>query len=156
MEYLRGDQEGFLDKCSHVEYKRLKKVLKVCRNCRALKEDCSNNEDDDEEHNQDQSQDFHYQPCPCMSFSNSPTQVCIYIFMVCVMGWKLNYVMGYIIKIENFLYSKGEKYQCTTLELIYFIIFIICLWVGYIVIDSDSAFYRPYACTCFLYYYCIR
>ncbi|CAN0927463.1 Probable E3 ubiquitin-protein ligase BAH1-like 1 [Linum grandiflorum] len=31
-EYLRGDQENkFLDKCSHVEYKRLKKVLKRCR-----------------------------------------------------------------------------------------------------------------------------
>ncbi|CAI0406480.1 unnamed protein product [Linum tenue] len=30
-EYLHGDQEKFLDKCSHVEYKRLKKVLKRCR-----------------------------------------------------------------------------------------------------------------------------
>lgn len=34
MEYLHGDQEWFLDKCSHVEYKRLKKVLKSCRTCR--------------------------------------------------------------------------------------------------------------------------
>ncbi|XP_059669851.1 probable E3 ubiquitin-protein ligase BAH1-like [Cornus florida] len=38
MEYLHRDQEGFVDKCSHVEYKRLKKVLKSCRTCRALKE----------------------------------------------------------------------------------------------------------------------
>ncbi|PIA54189.1 hypothetical protein AQUCO_00900618v1 [Aquilegia coerulea] len=35
-EYLHGDQEWFLDKCSHVEYKQLKKVLKRCRsrNCK--------------------------------------------------------------------------------------------------------------------------
>ncbi|OVA00855.1 zinc finger protein [Macleaya cordata] len=33
-EYLRGEQECFLEKCSHVEYKRLKKVLKSCRSCR--------------------------------------------------------------------------------------------------------------------------
>lgn len=31
MEYLHGEQESFLDKFSHVEYKRLKKVLKTCR-----------------------------------------------------------------------------------------------------------------------------
>ncbi|CAI9097520.1 OLC1v1033969C4 [Oldenlandia corymbosa var. corymbosa] len=36
-EYLNGDQEGFLDQFSHVEYKRLKKVLKSCRTCRTLK-----------------------------------------------------------------------------------------------------------------------
>ncbi|KAI4365417.1 hypothetical protein MLD38_021402 [Melastoma candidum] len=35
-EYLRGDREGFLGDCSHVEYKRLKKVLKGCRSCRGL------------------------------------------------------------------------------------------------------------------------
>ncbi|KAK1296183.1 putative E3 ubiquitin-protein ligase BAH1-like 1 [Acorus calamus] len=35
-EYLQqGEQEGFLNNCSHVEYKRLKKVLKSCRVCRA-------------------------------------------------------------------------------------------------------------------------
>ncbi|KAF6169887.1 hypothetical protein GIB67_034279 [Kingdonia uniflora] len=33
-EYLQGDQERFLDKCSHIEYKQLKKVLKRCRSCR--------------------------------------------------------------------------------------------------------------------------
>ncbi|KAJ8617033.1 hypothetical protein MRB53_013219 [Persea americana] len=35
-EYLHGDQEWFLGKCSHVEYKQLKKVLKRCRTCRAI------------------------------------------------------------------------------------------------------------------------
>jgi hypothetical protein len=35
-EYLHGDQEWFLEKCSHVEYKRLKKVLKSCRSCKAF------------------------------------------------------------------------------------------------------------------------
>ncbi|XP_059463368.1 probable E3 ubiquitin-protein ligase BAH1-like isoform X1 [Corylus avellana] len=35
-EYLHGDQERFLEKCSHVEYKRLKKVLKNCRSCKAV------------------------------------------------------------------------------------------------------------------------
>lgn len=35
-EYLHGDQEWFLDKCSHVEYKQLKKVLKRCQTCRLI------------------------------------------------------------------------------------------------------------------------
>lgn len=35
-EYLHGDQEWFLEKCSHVEYKRLKKVLKSCRSCKGF------------------------------------------------------------------------------------------------------------------------
>eukprot|EP01018_Ginkgo_biloba_P011090 Gb_14146 [translate_table: standard] len=30
-EYLHGEQERFLHKCSHLEYKQLKKVLKKCR-----------------------------------------------------------------------------------------------------------------------------
>lgn len=40
MEYLHGEQERFLGKCSHVEYKRLKKVLKRCRTCRSLRRPC--------------------------------------------------------------------------------------------------------------------
>ena len=32
-DYLHGEQEEFLNKCSHVEYKQLKKVLKSCRIC---------------------------------------------------------------------------------------------------------------------------
>ncbi|PKA50905.1 putative E3 ubiquitin-protein ligase BAH1-like 1 [Apostasia shenzhenica] len=51
-EFLHGDQEWFLDKCSHVEYKRLKKVLKACQVCRALRDSSSdeqveNNEGDE-------------------------------------------------------------------------------------------------------------
>uniref|UniRef100_A0A5B6YWA1 RING-type E3 ubiquitin transferase n=2 Tax=Davidia involucrata TaxID=16924 RepID=A0A5B6YWA1_DAVIN len=45
MEYLHG--ENFLDKCSHVEYKRLKQVLKSCRTCRALKNSCSSSGQED-------------------------------------------------------------------------------------------------------------
>ncbi|XP_073276161.1 probable E3 ubiquitin-protein ligase BAH1-like [Primulina huaijiensis] len=37
-EYLQAHQERFLEDCSHVEYKRLKKVLKSCRTCRDLKD----------------------------------------------------------------------------------------------------------------------
>lgn len=47
MEYLHGEHEWFFHKYSHVEYKRLKKVLKSCR---TLHEDdpCGNNEADKE------------------------------------------------------------------------------------------------------------
>lgn len=44
-EFLHGDQERFLVKCSHVEYKRLKKVLKICRSCRNQTDDGSNGEE---------------------------------------------------------------------------------------------------------------
>uniref|UniRef100_A0A1D1Y691 RING-type E3 ubiquitin transferase n=1 Tax=Anthurium amnicola TaxID=1678845 RepID=A0A1D1Y691_9ARAE len=47
MEYLHGDQEQFLNKCSHVEYKRLKKVLKRCRVCRAVQVSCSDKDGED-------------------------------------------------------------------------------------------------------------
>lgn len=40
MEYVNGNQESSTDKCSHVEYKRLKKVLKSCRACRGLRDSC--------------------------------------------------------------------------------------------------------------------
>ncbi|XP_042509821.1 probable E3 ubiquitin-protein ligase BAH1-like 1 [Macadamia integrifolia] len=43
-EYLHGEQERFLVKCSHVEYKRLKQVLKSCKSCRALQDSSSNEE----------------------------------------------------------------------------------------------------------------
>ncbi|KAI3922678.1 hypothetical protein MKW92_027984, partial [Papaver armeniacum] len=45
-EYLRGEQECFLEKCSHVEYKQLKKVLKSCRKCRATSTPTCVDEDD--------------------------------------------------------------------------------------------------------------
>lgn len=37
-EYLDGNRERLLQKCSHVEYKRLKKVLKSCRVCRTVRD----------------------------------------------------------------------------------------------------------------------
>ncbi|KAG8373998.1 hypothetical protein BUALT_Bualt11G0085200 [Buddleja alternifolia] len=45
-EYLQTNQERFLEKCCNVEYKRLKKVLKSCRKCRALKDSADNNNND--------------------------------------------------------------------------------------------------------------
>ncbi|XP_031477628.1 probable E3 ubiquitin-protein ligase BAH1-like 1 isoform X1 [Nymphaea colorata] len=44
-EYLHGDQGWFLDKVSHVEYKRLKKVLKNCSRCRSTN---ANSEEENE------------------------------------------------------------------------------------------------------------
>ncbi|XP_031397285.1 probable E3 ubiquitin-protein ligase BAH1-like [Punica granatum] len=44
-EYLHGDQERFLDKCSHVEYKRLKEVLKSCRSCKHSENSCSSEQE---------------------------------------------------------------------------------------------------------------
>ncbi|KAK4798924.1 hypothetical protein SAY86_024289 [Trapa natans] len=44
-EYLHGDQEGFLESFSHVEYKRLKKVLKSCRRCKHSSDSCSAEEE---------------------------------------------------------------------------------------------------------------
>ncbi|XVF76021.1 hypothetical protein PTKIN_Ptkin13bG0234200 [Pterospermum kingtungense] len=60
-EYLHGDQEWFLDKFSHVEYKRLKKVLKSCRTCKALHD---SNEKTDDEENPMLSQFCQCQSCP--------------------------------------------------------------------------------------------
>lgn len=57
-EYLHGEQEQFLNKCSHVEYKRLKKVLKSCRICRA----CSDKGDK----NTSSSEAYEYDSCQCM------------------------------------------------------------------------------------------
>lgn len=45
-EYLHGEQEAFLHKCSNVEYKRLKKVLKSCRVCRATEDGDPEEEND--------------------------------------------------------------------------------------------------------------
>ncbi|XP_072951794.1 probable E3 ubiquitin-protein ligase BAH1-like 1 [Typha angustifolia] len=46
-EYLHGEQERFLNKCSHLEYKRLKKVLKSCRICRALQDNSGSDQQDE-------------------------------------------------------------------------------------------------------------
>ncbi|THG16752.1 probable E3 ubiquitin-protein ligase BAH1-like [Camellia sinensis] len=61
MEYLHGEQEGFLDKCSHVEYKRLKKVLKSCRVCRESRDSCPSNGHDDDNGNPQ----LHHEFCQC-------------------------------------------------------------------------------------------
>ncbi|ONH95737.1 hypothetical protein PRUPE_7G088600 [Prunus persica] len=37
-EFLHKEQVRFSEKCSHVEYKRLKKVLKTCQSCKTLQE----------------------------------------------------------------------------------------------------------------------
>ncbi|XP_073006194.1 probable E3 ubiquitin-protein ligase BAH1-like 1 isoform X2 [Typha latifolia] len=58
-EYLHGEQERFLNKCSHLEYKRLKKVLKSCRICRALQD----NSGSDQQEESNESPDF----CQCDS-----------------------------------------------------------------------------------------
>ncbi|XP_021282460.1 probable E3 ubiquitin-protein ligase BAH1-like [Herrania umbratica] len=63
-EYLHGDQEWFLDKFSHVEYKRLKKVLKSCRTCKALPDSNNKTERRDEEENPTLSQFCQCQSCP--------------------------------------------------------------------------------------------
>ncbi|KZV36427.1 hypothetical protein F511_22182 [Dorcoceras hygrometricum] len=44
-EYLQAHEERFIS--THVEYKRLKKVLKSCRRCRALNDSSQNNGEDD-------------------------------------------------------------------------------------------------------------
>ncbi|XP_057981892.1 probable E3 ubiquitin-protein ligase BAH1-like isoform X2 [Malania oleifera] len=49
MEYLRGDQEWFLGKCTHVEYKRLKKVLKSCRTCTTLQHSCDTEQENEKD-----------------------------------------------------------------------------------------------------------
>ena len=61
MEYLHGEQESFLDKFSHVEYKRLKKVLKTCRSLHG-----SYGADEQEDENSDAlSRLCRYESCPC-------------------------------------------------------------------------------------------
>ncbi|XP_057805234.1 probable E3 ubiquitin-protein ligase BAH1-like isoform X2 [Salvia miltiorrhiza] len=46
-EYLETNQERFVENCRHVEYKRLKKVLKRCRRCRAINDSPSSTAVDD-------------------------------------------------------------------------------------------------------------
>ncbi|KAH7512296.1 hypothetical protein FEM48_Zijuj12G0075600 [Ziziphus jujuba var. spinosa] len=55
-EYLHNEQQWFIENSSHVEYKRLKKVLKSCRTCKSLHVSCN---DDQEAVNE--------QLCPCQS-----------------------------------------------------------------------------------------
>lgn len=64
-EYLHGEQEAFLNKCSHVEYKRLKKFLKSCRVCRALSESDDGGNDRREE-GKEMSEFCRCNSCACM------------------------------------------------------------------------------------------
>ncbi|KDP21932.1 hypothetical protein JCGZ_03070 [Jatropha curcas] len=64
MEYLHGDQERLLDKYSHVEYKRLKKVLKSCRTGQALQNYCRIEQDQEDKGNSSLSQFCQCQSCP--------------------------------------------------------------------------------------------
>ncbi|KAJ9184615.1 hypothetical protein P3X46_004325 [Hevea brasiliensis] len=64
MEYLHGDKERLLDKYSHVEYKRLKKVLKSCRTCQALHNSCQSEQDQGDKDNSTLSQLCQCQSCP--------------------------------------------------------------------------------------------
>ncbi|KAL0926445.1 hypothetical protein M5K25_002679 [Dendrobium thyrsiflorum] len=57
--FLHGDQEWFLDNCSHVEYKRLKKVLKACRSLR------DSNGNEQEESNDGNDSTGSEQVCQC-------------------------------------------------------------------------------------------
>lgn len=65
-EYLHGEQERFLNKCSHVEYKRLKKVLKSCRVCRALENQSSSEHAEGDESNE-LSEFCQCNSCQCMN-----------------------------------------------------------------------------------------
>ncbi|XP_022853603.1 probable E3 ubiquitin-protein ligase BAH1-like [Olea europaea var. sylvestris] len=64
-EYLHGDRERFLQKCSHIEYKRLKEVLKTCRRCNAFK-GCANNVEEYNQLREDESTQSTqlYESCP--------------------------------------------------------------------------------------------
>ncbi|XP_050226620.1 probable E3 ubiquitin-protein ligase BAH1-like [Mercurialis annua] len=72
MEYLHGDQEWFLDKCSHVEYKRLKKVLKNCSICQNFNNHNDNDHQNDDDNNDsrktnDENSSTLSQSCQCQS-----------------------------------------------------------------------------------------
>ncbi|KAJ4906840.1 putative E3 ubiquitin-protein ligase BAH1-like [Raphanus sativus] len=61
-EYLQGEEEWFLEKCRHVEYKKLKKVLKKCKTT------CNSTRSDDEQHiisSATLSDSCQCQSCPC-------------------------------------------------------------------------------------------
>ncbi|KAL8509584.1 hypothetical protein ACS0TY_016709 [Phlomoides rotata] len=57
-EYLQTNEERFREKCCHVEYKRLKKVLKSCRKCRATGDSSSDN------NGEELPQCYLYESCP--------------------------------------------------------------------------------------------
>lgn len=65
-EYLHNDRERyFLEKCSHVEYKRLKKVLKTCQTCKTLHDSDTAEQEEEEDTAAHQNQ----RSCQCQSCS---------------------------------------------------------------------------------------
>ncbi|KAL6508519.1 hypothetical protein OROHE_021652 [Orobanche hederae] len=71
-EYLQTNQERFMDKCCHVEYKRLKKVLKSCRRCRDINNNNNNNSscaEDNGDRDDAVTQYCYYNSCPYMFFT---------------------------------------------------------------------------------------
>ena len=76
MECRHGNEERFLEKCSHVEYKRLKKVLKSCsKTCGDRRGSCPS-AGQEEDGNGTLIRDFcQCEACPCeygfMFFLNS-------------------------------------------------------------------------------------
>lgn len=73
--YLHGEQAVFLNKCSHVEYKRLKKVLKSCRLCRAANDDSRVCDIEKREDDQELPELCQCDPCAGMSNFHSVIQV---------------------------------------------------------------------------------
>lgn len=63
-EYLHGDRGIFLQKWSHIEYKRLKKVLKTCRRCKVSGNNWEEEENQLGEDEFTQSTQL-YESCPC-------------------------------------------------------------------------------------------
>ena len=55
-EYLHGEQDRFLEKCGHVDYNTLKKVINTCRSCNALRHSCTSDSG------------CQCQSCPCKFF----------------------------------------------------------------------------------------
>ena len=96
MEYLHGEEESFLDKFSHVEYKRLKKVLKRCRTCcRSLHGSCGADEQEDDNSDALSQLCRYYESCPCqylpiydtklfffLNFGDFSTAICVRRFMI--------------------------------------------------------------------------
>lgn len=75
-EYLQTNQERFVEKCSHVEYKRLKKVLKSCRRCRAMRDFSADNNGEEGE----SPQYCKYESCPCEYSHSISLSDILYLF----------------------------------------------------------------------------
>ncbi|XP_010518927.1 PREDICTED: probable E3 ubiquitin-protein ligase BAH1-like [Tarenaya hassleriana] len=63
-EYLHGEEEWFLEKCRHIEYKKLKKVLKRCKSCNS---NTTNSNSGSGHGRQNSSSPLPRPPCQCQS-----------------------------------------------------------------------------------------